>query len=86
MIRNRLFSLTVMGCLILAVMASMAGCSLDSGNPMAPTAGDSDGAMALDKAADHSGSSQAPVQALAKKVKEPKDKDGPAQYGNGSRK
>jgi len=86
MVRNRLFSLTVAGCLILVVTAFMAGCSFDSGNPMAPSAGDSDGAMALDKALDHPGSSQAPVQVLAKPVKEPKSKDGPAQHGNGSRK
>ena len=74
---------------LIVVLAFVAGCSLDSGNPMATTAGDSDGVVAPDKTADHPqsvSSSQAPARVLAKKVatteeseesKESKDKGGP---------
>ena len=72
MLRKRFFSLTVAGCVIVAMLALTAGCSMDSGNPLATTAGDSEGVVALDKSADHPesvSSSEAPGQVLAKRVR-----------------
>lgn len=50
MLRSR-FSWITAACLILTA-AFFAGCSLDSGNPMAPAVDDSDGFVTLDQAAD----------------------------------
>ena len=84
--------LAVAGCVIVAMLVLAAGCSMDSGNPLATTAGDSDGVVAPDKSADHPqsvSSSQTPARVLAKKVAtteesdgkdDPKSKDGPARY------
>ena len=97
MLSRRFLSLVFAGGLIIVVLAFVAGCSLDSGNPMATTAGDSDGVVAPDKTADHPqsvSSSQAPARVLAKKVTtteesdgkdDPKSKDGPSRYAFGSR-
>ena len=51
MLRSR-FSWIVLGCLIVAA-AFVAGCSMDSGSPMAPAVEDADALFAPDGAADH---------------------------------
>ena len=99
MLRSR-FLWIVLGSVLVAATTLLAGCSLDSGNPIASTAGDADGVVALDETGDHSqfvSDSQAPARVLAKPVGKDKKgsggdekvryekKTGPAHYQFGSR-
>ena len=57
------------GCMIVAMMVLVAGCSLDYGNPLISTDDGSEGLVAPDRVADHSQFvtyRQAPERALAK--------------------
>ena len=76
MLRSR-FSWITFACMILAA-AFVVGCSMDSGNPMAPTVGDSDGFVPLDDAADHPqlvSDAQVPARVLAKRVGTAEEKE-----------